>query len=80
MECSHIPHNFEVVVHLAAAARHIADISYLPWPSQAPPASAFFSNMDMLALHLAVAQIAGSGQRSQTGADDISGYDAPSGF
>ena len=70
----HIPHNFEVVVHLAAAAHHIADIVLVAIAGTAGQC-VLFKHMDVLALHLAVAhQIAGSGQRSQTGADDISGF------
>ena len=69
-----IPHNFEVVIHLAAAAHHIADIVLVAIAGAAGQC-VLFKHMDVLALHLAVAhQIAGSGQRSQTGADDISGF------
>ena len=69
-----IPHNFEVVVHLAAAAHHIADIVLVAIAGTAGQC-VLFKHMDVLALHLAVAhQIAGSGQRSQTGTDDISGF------
>ena len=69
-----IPHDLEMVVHLAAAAHHIADVSYLR-PSHAPPGNrVFFKDVDVLALHLAVAhEVAGRGQRRKTGADDIRG-------
>ena len=45
-------------------------------PSQLPPASSqLFEKMDVLALHLAVAdQIEGRGQTGETGADDIGGF------
>ena len=70
----HIPHNFEVVVHLAAAAHHIADIVLVAIAGAAGQC-VLFKHMDVLALHLSVAhQIAGSGQGCQTGADDISGF------
>ena len=63
-----IPHDLEVVVHL------IADIVLVAIAGAAGQC-VLFKHMDVLALHLAVThQIAGSGQRSQTGADDISGF------
>ena len=69
-----IPHDLEVVVHLAAAAHHIADIVLVAIAGAAGQC-VLFKHMDVLALHLAVAhQIAGSGQGCQTGADDISGF------
>ena len=69
-----IPHDLEVVVHLAAAAHHIADIVLVAIAGTACQC-VLFKHMDVLALHLAIAhQIAGSGQGCQTGADDISGF------
>ena len=69
-----IPHNFEVVVHLAAAAHHIADIVLVAIAGAARQC-VLFKHMDVLALHLTIAhQIAGSGQSRQTGADDIGGF------
>ena len=67
-----IPHNLEMVVHLAAAAHHIADVFKFPAVARAAGCRAFFEDMDAFALHLAVAhQIAGSRQSCKAAADDV---------
>ena len=66
-----VPHDLKVVVHLAAAAHHIADVVLVAVAGTAGD-GVLFKHMDMLALHLAVThQIAGGSQGCQTGADDI---------
>ena len=66
-----IPHDLEVVVHLAAAAHHIADVVLVAVAGTAGQ-RVLLDHMDVVALHLAVAdQIAGSGQCRQTRTDDI---------
>ena len=66
-----IPHDLEVVVHLAAAAHHIADVVLVAVAGTAGQ-RVLLDHMDVVALHLTVAdQIAGSGQCRQTRTDDI---------
>ncbi len=68
-----IPHDLEMVVHLTAAAHHIADV-HLAAVARAARNRVFFKDVDVLTLHLAVAhEVAGRGQRRKTGADDIRG-------
>ena len=68
-----IPHDLEMVVHLAAAAHHIADV-HLAAVARAARHRVFFKDVDVLALHLAVAhEVAGRGQRRKAGADDVCG-------
>ena len=70
-----IPHDFKVVVHLPAAAHHIAQILELVAVAGAAGQLTLFQNVDVLALHLAVAhQIAGGGEGRQTAAHDIGGF------
>ena len=69
-----IPHDFEMVVHFTAAAHHVADILILPAVARAAGGGAFFQNVDVVALHLAVAdQIAGRRQGRKAAAHDIGG-------
>ena len=66
-----IPHDLEVVVHLAAAAHHIADVVLITIASAAGQ-RVFFKHMDAFALHLTVPdEIARCGQRRQTRTNDI---------
>ena len=66
-----VPHALEMVVHLAAAAHHIADIVLVAVAGTAGQ-GLLLEHMDMLALHLAVThQITCSRQCSQTGTNDI---------
>ena len=70
-----VPHDLEMVVHLAAAAHDVAQVLELIAVAGAAGQAALFQNVDVLALHLAVAdQIAGGGQGSQTAAHDIGGF------
>ena len=70
-----VPHDLEMVVHLAAAAHDVAQVLELIAIAGAAGQAALFQNVDVLALHLAVAdQIAGGGQGSQTAAHDIGGF------
>ena len=69
-----IPHNFEVVIHLAAAAHHIADIVLVAVAGTAGQ-RVLLKHMDVVALHLAVTdQVAGGSQGRQTGADEVSRF------
>ena len=68
-----IPHDLEMVVHLTAAAHHIADV-HLATVARAARNRVFFKDVDVFALHLAVThEVAGRGQRRKAGADDIRG-------
>ena len=70
-----VPHDLEMVVHLAAAAHDVAQVLELIAVAGAAGQATLFQNVDVLALHLAVAdQIAGGGQGSQTAAHDIGGF------
>ena len=63
-----------MVVHLTAAAHHVADIFKLPAVARAAGGGAFFQNVDVVALHLTVAhQIAGRRQGRKAAAHDIGG-------
>ena len=67
-----IPHTFKVVVHLAAAAHDVADVLIFVAIAGTAGDGVLFQNVDALALHLGIAhQVAGRGQRRQTGADNI---------
>ena len=69
-----VPHDLEMVVHLAAAAHHIAEVLELVTVARAAGQLALFENVDVLALHLAVThEIAGGSQRGEAAADDIGG-------
>ena len=71
----HVPHDLEMVVHLAAAAHVEALGDVLAAVAAAAGQLQLFQQMDVLALHLAVAdEIEGRGQTGQTGADDIGGF------
>ena len=68
-----VPHHFEVVIHLAASAHHVADVFKLPAVARAAGQLAFFKDVNMLALHLSIAdEIAGGSQRGKAAADNIS--------
>ena len=63
-----------MVVHLTAAAHDVAQVLELIAVAGAAGEIALLQNVDVLALHLAVAdQIAGCGQGRQTAAHDIGG-------
>ena len=69
-----VPHDLKVVVHLAAAAHDVADVLEFPSVAGAAGGGALLQNVDVLALHLAVAdQVAGGGQGRQAAAHDIGG-------
>ena len=69
-----IPHALKVVVHLTATAHDIADVLIFVAIAGAAGDGVLLQNMDMLALHLGIAdQIAGGRQRCQAGADQIRG-------
>ena len=69
-----IPHDLEMVVHLAAAAHDVADVLEPPAVAGTAGGGALFQNVDVFALHLAIAhQIAGCGQGCQAAAHDIGG-------
>ena len=67
-----IPHDLKMVVHLAATAHHIAKVLKLVAVARAAGQIALFKNVDVLALHLAVAhEVAGGAQRCKAAADDV---------
>ena len=67
-----VPHDLEVVVHLAAAAHHVADAGDVGAVARAASDGVLLKDMDVAARHLRVAnQIAGRAQRRQAGADDV---------
>ena len=67
-----VPHDLEVVVHLAPAAHDIAEIFKFVSVARAAGKISLFQNMHPFALHLRVThQIAGGGQRGKTAADNI---------
>ena len=71
----YVPHDLEMVVHLAAAAhvKALGDVAVAV--ATAAGKLVLFEKMDVLALHLAVAdEIEGRGQTGETGADDIGGF------
>ena len=69
-----IPHDLEMVVHFPAAAHDVAHVFELPSIAGAAGALILFQNVNMLALHLAIAhQIAGGRQRGKAAADDVGG-------
>ena len=69
-----VPHDFEMVVHLTAAAHDIADIVLVAVAGTAGQ-RVLLKHMDVVALHLAVTdQIAGGSQGRQTGADEVSRF------
>ena len=68
-----IPHHLKMVIHLTAAAHHISDVFKFPAVAGAAGAVFLFQDVNVLALHLAVAnQIAGGRQRGKAAANDIS--------
>ena len=70
----HVPHDLKMVVHLAAAA-HVKALGDVAVAVAAAGKLVLFEKMDVLALHLAVAdEIEGRGQTGETGADDIGGF------
>ena len=67
-----VPHDLEMVVHLAAAAHHVAEVFKLIPVARAAGKIALLQNMHPLALHLCVAhEIAGRRQSSKAAADNI---------
>ena len=67
-----IPHDLEMIVHLAATAHDIADVFKLIAVASAAGNRILFQNMHVFALHLAVTdKIAGCRQRREAAADDI---------
>ena len=67
-----VPHDLEMVVHLAAAAHDVADVFEFVAVAGAAGDGILLENVHPVALHLAVAdEIAGRGQRGQAAADDI---------
>ena len=70
-----VPHDLEMVVHLAAAAHDVADVLKFPAVAGAACGGAFLKDMHALALHLSVAdEIARGGQGRQAAADDVGGF------
>ena len=66
-----VPHDFEMVIHLTAAAHDIADIVLVAVAGTAGQ-RVLLKHMDVVALHLAVTdQVAGGSQGRQTGADEV---------
>ena len=69
-----IPHDLEMVVHLAAAAHHVAEVFELVAVARAAGQITLFEHVHVLTLHLAVThEVAGGSQRSEAAADDIGG-------
>ena len=69
-----IPHDLEVVVHLAPAAHHITEPGVFPAVAGAAGDGVFFKYVDAFAFHPPIAhQITGRGQRRQTRTDDVGG-------
>ena len=67
-----VPHDLEMVIHLTAAPHEKALGNILAAVAAAAGQIQLFKYMDMLALHLPIAdQVEGRGQAGQTGADDI---------
>ncbi len=67
-----IPHHLEMVVHLTAAAHHVADARNVRAVTGAARHRVLFENMDVVSWHLRVPhQIAGRAQCGQSGADDV---------
>ena len=70
-----IPHDLEMIVHLAATAHDIADVFKLIAVASAAGNRILLQNVHMLALHLAVTnKITGCRQCSQATADNIGGF------
>ena len=70
-----VPHDLEMVVHLAAAAHDVADVLKFPAVAGAACGGAFLKDMHALALHLSVAdEIARGGQGRQAAADNVGGF------
>ena len=69
-----VPHDLEVVVHLAPAAHDVAQAEVLEAVAGAAGDGILFEDVNVLSGHLTVAhQETGCGQRRQAGADDIRG-------
>ena len=69
-----VPHDLEMVVHLAAAAHHIAEVFKLVAVARAAGQITLFEHVHVLTLHLAVThEVAGGSQRGEAAADDIGG-------
>ena len=67
-----IPHTLKVVVHLAPAAHDVAEVLVVVAVAGTARDGVFFENVDVLALHLGIAdEIARRRQRRQAGADDV---------
>ena len=67
-----IPHAFKVIVHLPAAAHNIADIGHILSVTGTSRDLVLLQNMNMTSRHLRIPhEIAGSGQRCKSRADDI---------
>ena len=70
-----IPHDLKMVVHFAAAAHEEALGNVLAAIAAAAGQIQLFQQMDVLALHLSVAdQIEGRRQAGKAGADDVGGF------
>ena len=69
-----VPHDLEMVVHLAAAAHHVAEVFELVAVARAAGQITLFEHVHVLTLHLAVThEVAGGSQRGEAAADDIGG-------
>ena len=67
-----IPHTLKVVVHLAPAAHDVAEVLVVVAVAGTARDGVFLENVDVLALHLGIAnEIARRRQRRQAGADDV---------
>ena len=63
-----------MVVHLAAAAHHVAEVFELVAVARAAGQITLFEHVHVLTLHLAVThEVAGGSQRGEAAADDIGG-------
>ena len=70
-----VPHDLEMVVHLAAASHKEALGDILSSVAAAAGKLQLFEKMNVLALHLSVAdEIESGGQPGKTGADNVCGF------